>query len=82
MTSKKLTPQFVRIFSSRIYPSLYDEKLKAQSVELAIMCLIADYCRRSRCNFKELSQDGGRANFSKQAGFLSKVMPALMKYST
>jgi hypothetical protein len=33
-----------------------------------------------RCNFKlkELSQDGGRADFSKQADFLSKVMPELI----
>jgi hypothetical protein len=32
---------------------------------LAIRCLIANYCTRWRSNIKELSQDGGRADFSK-----------------
>jgi|688.fasta_scaffold453876_1 hypothetical protein len=32
---------------------------------LTIKCLIANYCTRWYCNFKVLSQDEGRADFTK-----------------
>jgi hypothetical protein len=35
------------------------------SEQLAIRCLIANYCKRWRHSFKGLSQDGGWADFSK-----------------
>ncbi len=74
MTIKKVQSAigiWYRILSSGICQFLYDVKPKAQlercapSVQLAIRCLIANYCTRGRCNFKGLSQDGGWADFSK-----------------
>ncbi len=35
------------------------------TAQLAIRCLIANYCTSWHCKFEELSQDGGRADFSK-----------------
>jgi len=59
--------RLLAIFSSRICQSLYDVKPKAQSelcAQLAVRFLIANYCKRCRCNFKGVSQDGGQADFS------------------
>jgi len=41
---------------------VYDVKQKAQPLEIRF--LIANYCTRCHCNFKGLSQDGGRAKFA------------------
>jgi hypothetical protein len=35
------------------------------TAQLAIRCLIANYCMRWHCNFKGLSQDGGQSDSSK-----------------
>jgi hypothetical protein len=36
------------------------------TAQLAIRCLIANYCKRRLCDFKGLSQDGGQPDFSKK----------------
>ncbi len=38
------------------------------SAQLVIRFLIANYCPRWGCNFKELSHDGGRAKFAENLG--------------
>jgi hypothetical protein len=41
------------------------------TAQLAIRCLIANYCTRWRCNFRGLSQDEGRRIFLKASAPLS-----------
>ncbi len=46
--------------------------LTALTARLAIRCIIVNYCTRWRCNFKGLSQEGGRADlFQKNSAPLS-----------
>jgi hypothetical protein len=61
------------ICSQRICHSSFDVKPMVQSEQCAPYCAIgnyctcplANYCTWWRCNFKGLSEDGGRADFSK-----------------
>jgi hypothetical protein len=57
-------------FLQLIFQSLYDEKENAQPEQCAIMCLIAKYCTRWRCNFKGLLQDGGHGAQAGRTGCL------------
>jgi hypothetical protein len=66
-------------FFHRYTPILYDVIPKAQSelclcapyCDLAIECLMANYCIRWHGIFKGLSQDEGRADFSKKTQSVS-----------
>ncbi len=58
------------MFSLKCRQPLYKNQRRSRggmrlTTQLAIRCLIANYCTRWCCNFKGLSQDGGRAEFSK-----------------
>jgi hypothetical protein len=74
-SQKKFIPQLAidAEFFRRICQSLYDVKPKAQSEWCVAYCQLL----RWRCNFKRLSQDGGRADFSKQ---ISAPLSLMMTY--
>ncbi len=72
---KKFIPQLAidteYFHSAFVNPCMMKNQRRSQSgvrltAHFPVKCLIANYCMRWRGIFKGLSQDGGRADFSKK----------------
>jgi hypothetical protein len=56
-------------------------KVRSLTAQLAIRCLIVNYCTRWRCNFKGLSHDGGGGFFKKTSAPLFLMTTSQKAYS-